>query len=100
MLTVQSTTPPPKKPRRAGSVYRYEALDTSEAKRRMNLPFVPETAYRVMLGELDLGIVVYHRVMKDWFAEGCLSNGLRHAFAKRERAALGLKLRAQREGRI
>ena len=104
IVTVQSTTQQPPTPRRPRSGYQYKKLEPADAKTTMRLPFVPETAYRVMLGELDLGIVVYHvvrGVVRDWFAEGCLSTqGLRRSFGTREYAAKGLRLRAQREGRI
>lgn len=103
-MTVQSTTQQPPTPRRPKSGYQYQKLEPADAKVIMNLPFLPETAYRVLLGESDLGIVVYHvvrGVVRDWFAEGCLStHGLRCSFGTREYAAKGLRIRAQREGRI
>lgn len=101
LLQLQATTPAPRKQRRPKSGYRFETLDTAEAKRIMRLPFLPETAYTVLLNGTVLGIVVFHRIMKDWFADGCLSRtGLRHAFGSREKAAVGLRILAQKECRI
>lgn len=98
---MQSTTERVPRQRRTKNGYEYEALDPTEAKRLAGFHFLPKTAYCVSKDGVVLGIVGYRISWKDWLTDRCLSReGLLCSFGSRERAAVGLRIHAQREGRL